>query len=310
MLDLSPHNSLVRYLVERGHTVFLISWKNPREEARDLGMNDYLELGLFDALTQVRRIIGAKPVHAAGYCLGGTLLAIGAAALARDIGPKSVPLKTVTLFAAQTDFSEPGELGLFIDASELAYLDALMWEQGYLDGTQMAAAFQLLHSRDLIWSRLMREYLLGQHPEPTDLMAWNADTTRLPYRMHSENLQRLYLHNDLAEGQVLRQRAAGGAHRPQTAHLCRRHRTGPRVTLALRVQTPPVDQHRDQFPAHLGRPQCGHCLRTGPCRASLSLQHAPQARPLFESERMVRKDTGLRRFMVAVLAAVAGRTFR
>ncbi|MDW3687967.1 poly-beta-hydroxybutyrate polymerase N-terminal domain-containing protein [Cupriavidus sp. CV2] len=200
VLDLSPHNSLVRYLVARGHTVFLISWKNPREEARDLGMNDYLELGLFDALAQVRRIIGAIPVHAAGYCLGGTLLAIGAAALGRDIDPKSAPLKTVTLFAAQTDFSEPGELGLFIDASELAYLDALMWEQGYLDGTQMASAFQLLHSRDLIWSRLMREYLLGEHTEPTDLMAWNADTTRLPYRMHSENLQWLYLHNDLAEG--------------------------------------------------------------------------------------------------------------
>ncbi|KDP86640.1 hypothetical protein CF70_006240 [Cupriavidus sp. SK-3] len=102
--------------------------------------------------------------------------------------------------AARRESSSRGELGLFIDASELPYLDALMWEQGYLDGTQMAGAFQLLHSRDLIWSRLMREYLLGQHPEQTDLMAWNADTTRLPYRMHSENLQRLYLHNDLAEG--------------------------------------------------------------------------------------------------------------
>ncbi|AQV97729.1 poly-beta-hydroxybutyrate polymerase [Cupriavidus necator] len=200
VLDLSPHNSLVRYLVERGYTVFLISWKNPHADARDLGMNDYLELGPLDALAQVRRIVGGVPVHAAGYCLGGTLLAIGAAALGRDIGPKSAPLKTVTLFAAQTDFSEPGELGLFIDASELAYLDALMWEQGYLDGTQMAGAFQLLHSRDLVWSRLTREYLLGQRTEQTDLMAWNADTTRLPYRMHSENLHWLYLNNDLAEG--------------------------------------------------------------------------------------------------------------
>lgn len=199
VLDLSPHNSLVRYLVERGHTIFLISWKNPHEEARDLGMNDYLELGLLDALAQVRRILGGIPVHAAGYCLGGTLLAIGAAALGRDLESTSPAFKTITLFAAQTDFSEPGELGLFIDASELAYLDALMWEQGYLDGTQMAAAFQLLHSRDLIWSRLTREYLLGQRTEQTDLMAWNADTTRLPYRMHSENLQWLYVHNDLAE---------------------------------------------------------------------------------------------------------------
>jgi polyhydroxyalkanoate synthase len=200
ILDLSPHNSLVRYLVERGHTVFMISWKNPREEARNVGLNDYLQLGLFDAFAQVRRITGAAPVHAAGYCLGGTLLAIGAAALGHDSRPLSVPLETVTLFAAQTDFSEPGELGLFIDSSELAYLDALMWEQGYLDGAQMAGAFQLLHSRDLTWSRSIREYLLGQHAEPTDLMAWNADTTRLPYRMHSENLKYLYLRNDLAEG--------------------------------------------------------------------------------------------------------------
>ena len=200
ILDLSPHNSLVRYLVERAHTVFMISWKNPREEARGVGLNDYLQLGLFDAFAQVRRITGTAPVHAAGYCLGGTLLAIGAAALGRDSQPQSVPLETVTLFAAQTDFSEPGELGLFIDSSELAYLDALMWEQGYLDGAQMAGAFQLLHSRDLIWSRSIREYLLGQHAEPTDLMAWNADTTRLPYRMHSENLKYLYLRNDLAEG--------------------------------------------------------------------------------------------------------------
>jgi polyhydroxyalkanoate synthase len=200
ILDLSPHNSLVRYLVERGHTVFMISWKNPREEARDLGLNDYLQFGLFDAFTQLRRITGTAPVHAAGYCLGGTLLAIGAAVLERDGVRQSVPLRTVTLFAAQTDFSEPGELGLFIDPSELAWLDALMWEQGYLDGAQMAAAFQLLHSRDLTWSRSIREYLLGQRAKPTDLMAWNADTTRLPYRMHSENLHHLYLRNDLAEG--------------------------------------------------------------------------------------------------------------
>uniref|UniRef100_UPI003F492F8B PHA/PHB synthase family protein n=1 Tax=Cupriavidus yeoncheonensis TaxID=1462994 RepID=UPI003F492F8B len=200
VLDLSPNNSLVHYLVERGHTVFMISWKNPGAEARDLGLNDYLDSGLFAALTQVRRIAGPCPVHAAGYCLGGTLLAIGAAALERDAGLDSAPLHSITMFAAQTDFSEPGELGLFIDASELGYLDALMWEQGYLDGAQMAGAFQLLHSRDLVWSRLMREYLLGEHPETTDLMAWNADTTRLPYRMHSENLQSLYLRNDLAEG--------------------------------------------------------------------------------------------------------------
>jgi polyhydroxyalkanoate synthase len=199
VLDLSPHHSLVRYLVERGHTVFMISWRNPRGEARDLGLNDYLDMGLFDALAQVYRITDA-PVHAAGYCLGGTLLALGAAAHARARRKEAPELKTITLLAAQTDFSEPGELGLFVDASRLAYLDALMWAQGYLDGEQMAAAFQMLRSHDLIWSRLVREYLLGTRTQPTDLMAWSADTTRLPYRLHLETLTHLYLHDDLAEG--------------------------------------------------------------------------------------------------------------
>ncbi len=200
ILDLSPHNSLVRYLVTQGHTVFMLSWRNPGKESRDRGLNDYLVRGLFEAIEQVRGMTASAPLHAAGYCLGGTLLAIGAEVLGRDGCAKTSALKTATLFAAQTDFSEPGELGLFIDASELAYLEALMWEQGYLDGRQLANAFQLLHSRDLMWSRLAGEYLLGQRAQETDLMAWNADTTRLPYRLHSETLEDLYLHNRLAEG--------------------------------------------------------------------------------------------------------------
>ncbi|WP_083237523.1 MULTISPECIES: PHA/PHB synthase family protein [Burkholderia] len=197
ILDLQPHDSLIRFLVESGHTVFVISWRNPGAEARDLGLDDYLYDGLFAALDEVRTRCG-EAVHTIGYCLGGTLLAIGAAALARD--GRGDTLRTVTLLAALTDFSEPGELGLFIDASEIAALDALMWRQGYLDGAQMAAAFQLLNARDLIWSRMMSEYLLGRRSKPNDLMAWNADTTRMPYRMHTEYLRRLFLDNDLAAG--------------------------------------------------------------------------------------------------------------
>ncbi|WP_438392406.1 PHA/PHB synthase family protein [Caballeronia sp. DA-9] len=198
ILDLSPHDSLVRYLVSEGFTVFMISWRNPGPEDRDLALNDYLSRGVLDALAEVRKRCDATPVHAVGYCLGGTLLSIAAAMLARDA--RADELRSVTLLAAQTDFTEPGELGLFIDASELATLDALMWEQGFLDGSQMAAAFQLLNARDLIWSRLMSEYLLGRRSKPNDLMAWNADTTRMPYRMHSEYLTQLFLRNDLAEG--------------------------------------------------------------------------------------------------------------
>jgi polyhydroxyalkanoate synthase len=200
ILDLSAHNSMVRYLVQQGHTVFMISWRNPDAHDRNLGMDDYLSLGLMDVLDEVVRIGGVEQVHAVGYCLGGTLLALAAAALGSGRQASTAQLKSVTLLAAQTDFSEPGALGVFIDDSELALLEALMWEQGYLDGDQMGASFQLLNASELIWSRMMREYMLGIRPDTNDLAAWNGDTTRMPYRMHSEYLRRLFLNNDLAAG--------------------------------------------------------------------------------------------------------------
>ncbi|WP_372891501.1 alpha/beta fold hydrolase [Rhodosalinus sp.] len=196
ILDLSPHNSLIGHLVEQGFTVFAMSWRNPTAEDADLGMEDYAA-AVEEALDAVRAIVPERKVHGVGYCLGGTLLTAKAAQMARDGDDR---LASLTLFATQTDFSEPGELGLFISESEVSFLEHRMRERGYLDRHEMAGAFQLLRSNDLIWSRYIQEYLLGEREEMFDLMAWNADSTRMPYRMHSEYLRRLFLENQLSNG--------------------------------------------------------------------------------------------------------------
>jgi polyhydroxyalkanoate synthase len=163
-------------------------------------MDDYLSLGVLAALDAVNKVVPKRKVHGVGYCIGGTLLAIAAAVMAQKDDDR---LATVSLFAAQTDFSEPGELAVFISPAQLAMLEAMMWKKGVLESRQMGGAFQMLRTYDLLWSPSLATYLKGERTGVNDLMAWNADGTRMAYRMHTDYLHQLYLNNDLAEGRYV-----------------------------------------------------------------------------------------------------------
>ncbi|NIB43646.1 alpha/beta fold hydrolase [Pseudomaricurvus alkylphenolicus] len=195
ILDLSPKNSMVKYLVEQGKTVFLISWKNPGEEDRDVSFMDYLNHGLFEAMAAANAVCPNRKLNAVGYCLGGTILSIAAALMAREEDDR---LNSITLFASQVDFSEAGEITQFISESQLMFLEKLMWKQGYLGIENMGGAFAHLRVDDLVFGPAVDRYLLGKDMKLNDLMAWNADGTRMPYKMHSEYLRSMYLNNELS----------------------------------------------------------------------------------------------------------------
>ena len=196
ILDLRPKNSLVRWAVEQGHTVFMVSWVNPDARLADKGFDDYMQEGVYAALDAVEKATGEKGVNAIGYCLGGTLLATTLAHMAARGDDR---IKSATYFVTMTDFSEAGELGVFIDEEQLRALEEKMQKRGFLEGREMATTFNMLRANDLIWSFVVNNYLLGQEPFPFDLLYWNDDSTRMPARMHSFYLRRMYQQNDLVK---------------------------------------------------------------------------------------------------------------
>ena len=196
VVDLRPDNSMIRWLLDKGYTVFVVSWVNPDTTLAAKSFEDYMFEGIFDGLDAVEKATGQREVNAIGYCIGGTLMA---AALAYMAEKKDNRIKSVTYFAAQVDFSEAGELEIFIDEDQLRALEESMSKKGYLEGTEMAATFNLLRANDLIWSFVVNNYLLGKEPFPFDLLYWNSDSTRMPARMHSYYLRNMYQRNLLVK---------------------------------------------------------------------------------------------------------------
>ncbi|SMB21837.1 Poly-beta-hydroxybutyrate polymerase [Sterolibacterium denitrificans] len=196
ILDLRPSNSFIKWALEQGHTIFVISWVNPDERLAQKAFDDYLTEGALTALEAVCRQTGEKEVNLVGYCLGGTLLAstIGYLDTIKD-----KRIASATYFVALIDFSMPGELGVFIDEQQVSSLEKKMEERGYLEGAEMATTFNMLRANDLIWSFVVNNYLLGKQPFPFDLLYWNSDSTRMPYRMHSYYLRNMYMKNLLKE---------------------------------------------------------------------------------------------------------------
>jgi polyhydroxyalkanoate synthase len=194
ILDLRENNSFIKWAVDQGHTVFVVSWVNPDAQLAEKGFDDYLTEGALAAMDAAMKAVGEKQLNVIGYCLGGTLLGCALAWLAAKGDAR---VGCATFFVSLLDFSQPGELGVFIDEAQVENLERRMNERGYLEGSEMASTFNLLRSNDLVWSFVINNYLMGKDPFPFDLLYWNSDSTRMPARMHSFYLRNMYLKNRL-----------------------------------------------------------------------------------------------------------------
>ena len=196
ILDLRARNSFVRWATAQGHTVFIVSWVNPDEKLAEKNFEDYMKEGILDALTAIEAATGERAVNAIGYCLGGTLLSSTLAWMAAQGDDR---IKSATFFVTLMDFRESGELNVFIDEEQIKALEDKMNKRGFLEGSEMATTFNMLRANDLIWSFVVNNYLLGNDPFPFDLLYWNADSTRMPAKMHSFYLRNMYQDNKLSQ---------------------------------------------------------------------------------------------------------------
>ena len=200
ILDLQPKNSMLKWLTDQGHTVFVVSWVNPDETYKDVGFETYMKEGVMTAVDAVEAATGESEINAIGYCIGGTLLSLTLSYM-KQTGDDRI--KSATFFTTMIDFSEPGELGVFIDEEQIQSIEERMETQGYLDGAGMSGAFNLMRANDLIWSFYINNYLLGNDARPFDLLFWNSDSTRMPAKMHSWYLRNMYLENQLCQPQAV-----------------------------------------------------------------------------------------------------------
>ena len=199
VLDLTPEKSFIKWAVDQGNTVFVISWVNPDARLKEKSFEDYMREGTLTALDVIKKATGENKVNAIGYCVGGTLLAITLAYMAAKGDQR---IASATFFAAQVDFTHAGDLKVFVDEDQLAALERRMTARGYLEGKKMANAFNLLRSNDLIWPYVINNYLRGKAPFPFDLLYWNSDATRMPAANHSFYLRNCYLNNQLTKGEM------------------------------------------------------------------------------------------------------------
>ncbi|MET0276862.1 MAG: class I poly(R)-hydroxyalkanoic acid synthase [Pseudorhodoplanes sp.] len=199
VLDLTPEKSYIKWCVDQGVTVFVISWVNPDARLAQKGFTEYMQEGPLTALDVIEKATGEREAHAAGYCVGGTLLAVTLAYMATKGDDR---IKSATFFATQVDFKHAGDLKVFVDEEQLQGLEERMREQGYLEGQKMATAFNMLRSNDLIWPYVVNNYLRGKAPFPFDLLYWNSDATRMPAANHSFYLRNCYLNNALTKGEM------------------------------------------------------------------------------------------------------------